>query len=358
MIVKVKVEPVLGTILGGNGSELDAFKRMSFENRSSIETEAYQRLYLSELFGSFSSWERARVATDGDTGKKNKKNAEVEHVFSMENEVLNTVVSLASKEKTTVTVMESVNVNRRVKIGEKFMNVPSPELKEKKIKETNATAFVSFKFDSKNSVLMVEVQEISVRDITTKEHYSKALEKALKAAGAKMEKNFNLARFVKSFFDTLHINRLCNISGNEALNMMRILRNAIVAYPNFAKLEHVKQIDILDKGYRNARTIAAGSRDIHALAKGTFEAMCAEKGLIDRVYKHDFITNKMQFYFKVGEHRRNRVNPEHQNQIWERDSLIFVDYVYGNAKIRTSLLAFDLWDLLARGVRDVETVSI
>lgn len=351
MIVKVNVKPVLGTILCGRGRALIEFNRLSSAERSKIETEAYQRLYMSELFGSFSTWERATH------GKTSKKDLEADSGSSMESEILQNVISMTSKDKTAVTVHENANVKRMVQIGAKFESVPVTEVVEKKVKEPNATAQVTFQFDSKKSVLMVEVQEISVRDTATKEHYTKSLEKALKTAGTNMEKKFTLPRLVKSFFDTLHVHKLCHISGTEALNMMRIFRNAKMAYPLFANLNYVKQIDILDKGYRNARSISAGSRDIHALAKGTFEAMCEEKGLIDKVYKHDFITNKMMYYYKIAEHRRNRCNPENPSQIWERDSLIFVDYVYGKTRIRTSLMAFDLWDLLAKGVRNEGTTA-
>lgn len=346
MIVKVNVKPVLGTILCGRGRALIEFNRLSSAERSMIETEVYQRLFMSELFGSFSSWERVA------RGKSGKKATEVEPTITMENEILPNVISLTSKDKTAVTVHENANVKRMVQIGNKFESVPMTEKVEKKVKKPNATAMVTFRFDAKKSVLVVEAQDFSVREADTKEHYTKSLEKALKTAGTNMEKKLTLPRLVKSFFDTLHVHKMCHISGAEALNMMRIFRNAKMAYPNFANLDYVKQIDILDKGYRNARTISAGSRDIHALAKGTFEAMCEEKGLIDKVYKHDFITNKMMYYYKIGERRRNRVNPENPSQIWERDSLIFVDYVYGRTKIRTSLMAFDLWDLLAKGVRD------
>lgn len=351
--VKVNVKPQLGTILAGRGRELSEFNRLSPTARTAIETETYQRLYLGELFGSYSSWERAKVAIDGDAGKKNKKKTDEEPGLSMENEVLNNVIGMVSKDKTTVTVHETVNANRMIQIGDRFTSVPGTEVKEKKVKKPNANAAVTFHFDSKKSVLLVEVKEFSVKDPTTQERYSKSLEKALKTAGTNMEEKLTLPRLVKSFFDTLHVHNMCYISGNEALNMMRIFRNAKVAYPKFAKLTYGKQIGIMDKGFRNARSVYVGSRDIHALAKGTFEAMCEEKGLIDEVYKHDFITNRFYTYRKIAEHRRNRVNPEHQNQIWEKDSLIFVDYVYGNARIRTSLQAFDLWDLLAKGVRDV-----
>lgn len=333
---KVKVKPVLGTIRGGNGRGLIPFNRLSDAERSMLVTEAYQRIFMSEFLGVSSAWERVAA-------RKKSETSAAELTNNMENEILQSVIDLATKEKTSVVVNEC--------IGDRSESVTKAEKQEKKVKMPNATAQVAFSFDTKKSVLTVEIKGISVREEEKKDRYMKSLERALKNAADDVEEKATLPRVVKAFFDTLHVHKLCTISGPEALNMMRVYRNAMKVYPLFANLEYAKQIDILDKGYHKARTISVGSRDIHSFAKGTFEAMCEEKGLIDRVYKHDFITGKMMLYYKIGEHRRDRKNPD-THQIWERDSLLFVDYVYGEAKIRTSLMAFDLWDLLAKGARD------
>lgn len=343
-MVKVNVPPVLGKILSGGGGELSEFNKLTATARTAIERETYQRLYLNVLFGYSSNWERVKESS----GKKKK---EEEASFSVENEILQHEIRLVSKDKTPVTVTENVSVI-------KFMGPPSLEVKEKRIKEPNATAKLAFHFDPAKRQLLVEVKDFSVRETSTQETYSNSLNKALKAAGENMERKFDLKGLIKPFFDTLHIHRLCEISGNEALNMMKIFRNAKMAYPIFAKLGYADQIGILHEGFERGRTAPFSNRDIHTFAKGTFEVMHMYEtkvemdetkdktkdkkvGLIDVVYKHDFITNKMMTYRKIAEHKRNRVNGD----------LLFVDYVYGTANIRTSLSAFDLWDILAKGVR-------
>lgn len=347
---------LLFEVTKGEGQELKTFRGLSSEERNDILTETHQRVFMNELLTTACNWERTKNAVRGDkrSAKAGNKAIVVNNADNIDNEVLENVVSMATKSKKTETVEELVSVNHVIKTDGKFSNVPKKEMQEKKVKVARATAKVSFSFDSKKSVLSVNVVEIVANDAATEAHWRKDLEKAIERAGETVEIFYNVARFTKALFDTLHVHRMCNITGAEAINMMRIYKNARIAYPVFAKLDRRVQVDILDRGYRRARSISAGSRDIHAFAKGTFEAMCEVKGVIDVVYKHDFITNKMMTFTKIAEFRRDRVNPDRHTQIWEKNSLVFVDYVYGKCNFRTSLLAFDLWDLLARGVKNSE----
>lgn len=312
-MVKVTVPPVLGTILLGRGGELKKFNKLPAITSDAIIMEAYQRLYLNELFGQSSKWEG---------------------VCSMENEILPSEIGLVSKDKTPVIVTEKVSVI-------KFLGAPSLEAREKKINQPRATAKLAFTFVPAKGQLLVEVKRVSVREASTKEAYSNSLDKAVKAAGVNMERKFNLTKLIKSFFDTLHIHGLCYISGNEALNMRKVFSNAKMAYPNFARISYGDQIAILHDGFERARTASFSNRDIHTLAKGTFEAMYEKGGIIDEVFKHDFNTNKMMTYLKVAERKKNQGDT----------TLLFVDYKYGTAGVRTTLSAFDLWDVLAKGVR-------
>ncbi len=357
--VKVNVTPFLGTVLAGNGQELRKFRGLNSTETDAVMTETYQRDFLRNFFGSSCNWERmshAKGELVKNSNKAKEKNAETTTAegANFDNEVLANVVFLATKAKATEVKKELVSVNRMVTTDGKTSMVPRMEMAEKKVKIPKATAKVSFRFDSKKSMLVLEVIEVTAMEPSTEKHYRKDLEKALMSGRDAVECFYTLNDFIKSFFDTLHVHKMCYITGSEAVNMHKIYKHAKQAYPLFDKMGHRKQVDILDKGYRNSRSVSAGSRDIHAFAKGTFEAMCDEGGIIDQVYKHDFITNQLMLYKKIGEHRRDRVNPDNHNQIWEKNCLVFVDYVYGKSNIRTSLLAFDLWDLLARGVRSSE----
>lgn len=348
------VPEFLGKVLDGNGRELSQFRGLPSNEFEAILTEVHQRSFLSGFLGSACSWERDRSSKGRNTeisGKADKK-AVVLDGANIDNEVLGNIVCFKSKSKVKEIETHYVDVNKVVIVDGNKTMVPSREAKEVEVKKTAATAKVLFNFNYKDYVMEVKVLEVSAQDPATAPRYRRELERALKAAGDEMECFSNMNRFLKSFFDTLHVHKMAHINGNEAVLMRRIFRNAKVAFPLFAELDHSKQVDILDKGYARSRSVASGSRDIHAFAKGTFEAMCQEVGLIDKVYKHDFVTNQYMTYTKIAEHRRDRVNPDNHRQIWEKNCLIFVDYLYGKTNIRTSLLAFDLWDLLARGVRN------
>jgi hypothetical protein len=355
-IIKVAVNPkFLGSVLDGNGHELNDFRGLSSGDYNAVLTEVYQRSFLSSFLGSYCSWERKRPAKgeSNNSGKGSKKSVAIDGV-NIDNEVLGNVVCLATKKKYEVTRSETVTVNRLVVIDGKQQTLPFTEKKEKKEKVPVAQAKVLFNFNQSDNVLEIKVLEMSGKDKATEIRCRKELENELEDAHIMMECYYDMSQFVKALFDTLHVHKMCHITGSEAQNMRRIYKHAVVAYPLFAKLDHRKQIDILDKGFRGARTVTAGSRDIHAFAKATFEAMCREGGIIDVVYKHDFITNQMMTYTKIGEHRRDRVNPDNHRQVWEKNCLVFADYVYGKSNIRTSFHAFDLWDLLARGARNSE----
>lgn len=339
---KVRVDAFLRNVLDGNGQELRNFRGLSSAERNALETEAHQRSFMNYFMRNTSEWE------------KKGKSSSAENALNFENEVLSSTIVLATKAKETFIESEEVTEHRMVSVDGRFKPEAYQKVREKKVKEPKAVAEVSFKFDSKKNVLEVDVTSISVKDPGTKAYYRKELEKALEKTGDDMECFYNITRFVKYFFDTLHVHKITYVTGSEALVMMRIYKNARIAYPLFSKLKYTKQIEILDKGFRKARRSSAGSRDIHTYAKATFEAMCEEGGVINEVYKHDFVTNKMMTYKKVGEQRRDRRNPDNSSQIWEKNCLIFVDYIYGKTNIRTSLLAFDLWDLLARDVRTGE----
>lgn len=355
--IKVTVSPeFLGKVLDGNGQELREFRGLSSEERNAIMTEAHQRSFLSGFLGNGCSWERMKYQkNEGKSSKKaSGKKTTTNDGVNMDNEVLGNVVYLATKAKVKEVKTEYVVVNKVVVNDGKTTMVPSREPKEVEVKKPKAKAKVLFYFNPENNVLEVKVLEVTAKDPATESRCSKELEKELKMARDDMECFDNLNRFVKYFFDTLHVHGYAHISGSEAVLLRKIYKHAMVVYPNFAKLKHSKQVSILDKGCERTRSLSAGFRDIHAFAKGVFEAMCQEEGIIDVVYKHDFITNQMMTYTKIGEHRRDRVNPDNHRQIWEKNCLIYVDYRYGKANIRTSLLAFDLWDLLARGVRNSE----
>lgn len=357
-IVKVRVNPeFLGTVLEGNGQELRNFRGLSSDDSEAIMTEVHQRSFLNLFLGAGCDWERTKPSKE-EKAKPKSSDKKIESLegANFDNEVLGNVVYLATKAKVKETKKEYVDVNKVVMVDGKNTVVPSREPRNVEVKSPKAKARVLFYFNVKNSVLEINVLEVTAKDPITESRYYKDLEKELKMARDEMEMTdgMYLTPFLKSFFDTLHAHKYSHITGSEAVLLRRIYRNAKVAYPNFAKLGHREQVRIMDNGYGRTRSISAGSRDIHAFAKGVFEAMCQEKGLIDVVYKHDFITNTMMYYTKVGEQRRDRVNPENHRQIWEKNCLIFVDYRYGKANVRTSLGAFDLWDLLARGVRSSE----
>ena len=129
--------------------------------------------------------------------------------------------------------------------------------------------------------------------------------------------------------------------------MYRVYNNALKYFPQFKTLNGKTRADVMDRGYRRSRGQRSGSKDIWTFAKGTFEVF-ANDGLIDEVIREDHVTGKLVKHTKFMENRKDRRNPDKPREIWEENALIFVGYQYGAHRLRTSILAYDLWSLLAR----------
>lgn len=316
----------LNTVVHDDARELRDYKSLSAAERLEILTEVFQRAFLAFwLYGSKKTeWNRRRITQN----KKGKTES-----FGTDNEQLPQTVMLYSKALVSGgSVGEEENLN------------------EKKVPK--ATAKANFSFDMQKSILHVEVTDVVTENSEDRKAFESSLESELRAAKVAMESYMGMDRFLKTFFDTLHIRRITSVMGGEAVTMHRIYKNAMQSYPLFKGLSYNTRIDLLRKGYRSARAMSGGSRDIHSFAKATFEAFDAQGGVLGKVYTREAITNKYKTFTKVYENRRNRCNPENPSQIWESNSLIFAEYEHpiadGSATLRTSFLAFDLWDLLAR----------
>lgn len=316
----------LNTVVQGDAKELRGYNDLSVFERLEILTEVFQRAFLA--FWLYSSknteWNRRRVTQH----KKGK-----EETYGFDNEQLSQTVLLYSKE-----LVNGGSVGE----GEK--------LNEKKIPK--ATAKANFSFDMKKSVLHVVVTDIVTENSNDRKVFEASLESELVAAKAAMEHYMGMDRFLKVFFDTLHVRGLTDVMGGEAVTMHRIYKNALQFYPVFKALNYNTQIDLLRKGYRTARRMSGHSRDIHSFAKATFHAFDAHGEVLGKVYTREAITNRYKMFTKVYENRKDRRNPDMHSQIWESNSLIFAEYEHpiadGSTTLRTSFLAFDLWDMLAR----------
>lgn len=221
------------------------------------------------------------------------------------------------------------------------------EEKKEGAKVAEATARVSCSFDAAKFELHVEVLEISAKDDATHKYYEKLLKKELNDARNDMEFFLGMEEFLRCFFDTLHSKLVTMVTGSEAVHMYHVYNNALKYFPQFKKLNDKTRADVMDQGYRRSRSQRSGSKDIWTFAKGTFE-MFASNGLIDEVIKENQITGKLVKHTKIMENRKDRCNPDNPREIWEKNALIFVDYKYGTHQLRTSVLAYDLWSLLAR----------
>lgn len=339
-IIKVMIPQWMGTVLEGGGTELKKFEEASLAEQNAIMVETYQRAFLTSFFGPFSDWQRADVKEDKRKGKG--RGGPIDYAM-VDGSVLDPVMSIVSKAKTTEEVTELVRVTQTRKIGKKLVKVPVEQKKVRQKKEPKAKAELSFRYDMELSMLIVEILEVSANELEEALSFSEKLERSLKAAGKCLEERFTMDRFIKFFFDTLHIRKMCDISGTEAVDMLRIYRNAKVVYPLFAGQKRPKQIQNLDKGYHKAQDVHYG-RDIHTLARSTFEVLY-EQGYTDEVYMYDHVTSRKYLFTKLNERRRHRRDPDDSSLIWERNSLVFVVYNYGlNAK--TYVLPVDLWELL------------
>ncbi len=333
MRVRINKELVT-TVLKNGGKELQEFEALSPFLRLDILTEVFQRIFLTFWMYSGSKksdWNRKRVVE-----KKKKKSEDGSTNF--DNEMLTKVILLSSK------VTES---------GEEIEDdVPNAKDDDQK-KKPLVTAKAKFLYDEKKGILEIEVEDVKGPDMVTEILYQNELENELEAAKVAMENDLDMEDFLKGFFNTLHVHDLTTVMGGEAISMYRIYKNARVAYPVFRSLNYGEQINLLRKGYRSARTISSHARDIYSFAKATFDAFDEHGAILEKVFAREPISNKFKTYTRVGENRLDRRNPEKPSQIWESDCLIYVQYEYeiaGGATLRSAMLAFDLWEKLAKNV--------
>lgn len=340
MRVRINKE-LVKTVLKNGGKELQEFEALSPFLRLDILTEVFQRIFLTFWMYSGSKksdWNRKRVV------EKKKKKCE-DGSTNFDNEMLTKVVLLSSK------VTES---------GEE-VEEDVPDAKDDQKKKPLVTAKAKFSYDEKMGILEITVEDVKGPDMVTEILYQTELENELEDAKVAMENDLDMEDFLKAFFNTLHVHDLTSVMGGEAISMYRIYKNARVAYPVFRGLNYGEQINLLRKGYRSARTIASHSRDIYSFAKATFDAFDEHGAILDKVFAREPISNKFKTYTRVGENRLDRRNPENTTQIWERDCLIYVQYEYdiaGGATLRTAMLAFDLWEKLAKNIYTEAELSV
>lgn len=153
--------------------------------------------------------------------------------------------------------------------------------------------------------------------------------------------------FLRVLFSTLHAKGLSQATGDDAVFMYRIYKNALYYYPQFKECSCDVQNSILQEAFQKGRVYR--NHDIFVYAKETF-GVFAKKGLIDRIVNVDKIENVHKTFRKVWEKRADRRNYEHPSEIWEYNALIYLTYEYkgrSGVTIKTSFHPCDLWCLLS-----------
>lgn len=322
-----------------NGNEVRSFMRLNDFEQFMLLTEMWERMFARFWLGGKSIWVR-----NSSGAKNNQANEDAR----LETEVLSTIMSLKSKDMGERT-MEA----KPVKTADGF--VPLSSLK--KVKVPKATAEVAFSYDQKKMILKVEILEVTALSDADKRKYENALNEELQETADRMndlfaiDEDFSPAEkraakrecvenMLVAFFNTLHANHKCQITGNEAAVMYRVYRNAYDTYPAFRSASFENQVAVLDDGFAKARTYKGGSRDVHSFAKSTFYALYS-RGMVNRVYRMDPVFGNVRHYDKVGENTN------------EKHDLIFLEFEYecGAVRLRTAFKPFDLWHILAVGNR-------
>lgn len=204
--------------------------------------------------------------------------------------------------------------------------------------KSSFTALFCFYFDIYNDVFEIEISNVAAETPEIEQEYMKFLNKELAEIKTCLEEEYTERRFVKDFFNTLHVHRLSLVTGNEAVLMFDIYRRAKRYYPDFRDMPYWQQMRVMHEGYLRGRVRAYSAHDIYGMAKATFEQLDKE-GLIGKL--DNGVLKEL-----VYERRITRRAPEFPFEIWQRDYLVYATYEYKAStgeKIRISYHPSELW---------------
>lgn len=165
--------------------------------------------------------------------------------------------------------------------------------------------------------------------------------KELADAIKRLNEEFSSELFIKNFFDVLVENDVTCVVGKDAVMMKRIYDVAPFHFPQFKALPKNKKMEVLRKAYRNGRREPAHYRDIYVYSRATLEAFYMH-GLLERVYKKENVVGLWKTFRKIG-------ISSTAIGTYQCPRFISYEYTAGNGTVlRTSIQAFDLWELIAK----------
>ena len=192
---------------------------------------------------------------------------------------------------------------------------------------------VSLKFIFRNNTSFEVKPIVTATSEELRKKYQEAINKVLDDISLEFSLYYNEKTFLSDWFDVLHENKLSELSSRDALWMYKIYFNGIKYFPVFARMPLQKQINLLQTGCINARTLRDDKRDWHTYAMFTYEALEAANATDVFIAKNE-VTRCATLYSKVAHHHKGAIS--------------FGDYVYevvGN-KLRTSLHNSEIWNML------------
>lgn len=128
------------------------------------------------------------------------------------------------------------------------------------------------------------------------------------------------------FIDVLNQRNLTSLKLGVISNLKFLYYSAERDFPLFKNLSIMKQVEILDKGYRLYYTRREDRRDIHLLAKSVYEEMA-----------------------KIGLHKKVRINGKIHTYLSENKggrNMLYEYEVRKGIKLKNYLVPFDLWNML------------
>lgn len=150
-------------------------------------------------------------------------------------------------------------------------------------------------------------------------------------------------KLLSMFFETLNENHLTKMTGNDAVNMVHIYKNANKYYTDFEALSFDEKLEVLEKGFVKARKTSRDRRDIHTIAMNVFEVLVSEN-LINEFKEYDYTYCKMRKYEFV--------------RMYSSDGLMrHALFIEKDSGLKTGKLAFDLWHALTLNREKDETAA-
>lgn len=209
-------------------------------------------------------------------------------------------------------------------------------------KKQDDKAYLAFTVSFNENLCSAEIMPYVVaKDKATEEHLVDKVSQNLITVEKFLSRKITKEMAIKFCFETLYSQDVCNVWGDEAVIMYKIMLRANRHYPKFAELSAYEKRKILAEAYRKGMQRSARERDAYTFARATFEVF-ESTGLANILYKYDPNLNKYKTFERCG-----------RSPYYIPGSACprFITYKFqtkSGAEIRTSFLPFDLWELLAK----------